>query len=57
MPLKDKINKISRDDKLKKSIAQKGKRKYMKYFNSTIVANYIINKTLDLNDKKYLWEK
>ena len=55
--LSDKITKISRDDKLRKSIAQKGKRKYMKYFNSTIVANYIINKTLDLNDKKYLWEK
>ena len=30
----------------------------MKNFNSTLVANYIINKTLDLKDKKnYLWEK
>ena len=30
----------------------------MKYFNSNIVSNFIINKTLDIKDKtKYLWEK
>ena len=47
--------KISRDDKLKK-IAKNGKKKYMK-FNSNIVSNYIIHKTLELPDKnKYLWE-
>ena len=34
-----------------------GKKKYMKYFNSTKVANFIINKTLEIKDKKYLWEK
>ena len=28
----------------------------MKYFNSTIVADFIINKTLEINDKKkYFW--
>ena len=32
-------------------------KKYMKYFNSTEVANFIINKTLEIKDKKYLWEK
>ena len=30
----------------------------MKYFNSNLVAEYIINKTLNLTSKeKYLWEK
>ena len=30
----------------------------MKYFNSNLVADYIINKTLDTNNKnKFLWEK
>ena len=49
---------LSRDDKLRRNIGRKGKHKYMKYFNSNIVANYIINKTLDFDDKNYyLWEK
>ncbi len=34
-----------------------GKKKYMKYFNSSNVANFIINKTLEIKDQKYLWEK
>ena len=56
--LKKKILKLSNDDKMRKSIAKKGKDKYMKYFNSNLVANYIINKTLGLkNSSKYLWEK
>jgi len=54
--LSEKIMMISNDDKLRKKIARKGKDKYMKFFNSTKVANYIINKSLDLKDKKYLWE-
>ena len=54
--LSEKILKISRDEKLRKSIAKKGKKKYMRYFNSTLVADFIINKTLGLdNRKKYLW--
>ena len=56
--LSEKIIKISSDDRLRKKIAKNGKLKYMKYFNSNLVAEYIINKTLDLNSKeKYLWEK
>ena len=35
------------DDKLRKKIAKRGKLKYMKYFNSNLVAEYIINKTLN----------
>ena len=43
---------------MRKNIAKKGKEKYMKYFNSNIVAKYIIEKTLGLNvKKKNLWEK
>ena len=50
--------KLSRDDKLRRSIAKNGKKKYMKNFNSNIVSDYIINKTLGISDKKkYLWEK
>ena len=56
--LSDKIEKISADERLRKSIGRKGKKKYMKYFNSTVVADFIINKTLDINSrKKYLWHK
>ena len=52
----EKISKISRDEKLRKSIAKKGKDKYMKYFNSNLVADFIINKTFEINSKKkYLW--
>ena len=54
--LSEKILKISRDEKLRKSIARNGKAKYMKYFNSNLVAEFIINKTLDINNKKkYFW--
>ena len=56
--LSEKILKISGDDKLRKKIGKNGKDKYMKYFNSTSVADFIINKTLNLNNKKkYLWSK
>ena len=53
-----KIEKLTNDDKLRRKIAKNGKKKYMKYFNSDLVAKYIIEKTLDIrNKKKYLWEK
>ena len=55
--LSEKISKVANDDRLRKSIAKKGKEKYMKYFNSNLVAEFIINKTLDIKNKtKYLWE-
>ncbi len=54
--LAEKIEKISRDDQLRRKIAKKGKAKYMKYFNSTKVAEFIIDKGLDLENKnKYFW--
>ncbi len=56
--LSEKILKISSDEKLRKKIAKNGKLKYMKFFNSDLVSEYIIDKTLDIkSNKKYLWEK
>jgi len=56
--LSESIQKYAKDDFLRKKIAKKGKAKYMKYFNSTIVAKYIIDNTFSLKYKKnkYLWE-
>ena len=53
--LTKKIEKYSNDDTLRQKIAKKGRDKYFKYFNSTIIAEYIINKTFDIK-KKYFWE-
>ena len=54
--LSEKILKISKDDKLRKLIGKRGKQKYLKYFNSNLVADFIINKSFDIkNSKKYLW--
>ena len=56
--LSEKIIKISKDEKLRKNIGKKGKQKYLKYFNSTEVAKYIINRTFKDNLKKsnFYWE-
>ena len=54
----EKMTKISCDDKLRKSIGRNGKIKYLKYFNSNLVANFIIEKTLEKKSSShYLWEK
>ena len=56
--LSEQIIKISSDEKLRKKIAKLGRAKYMKYFNSDLVSEFIINKTLDLkSSKKNLWER
>jgi len=54
--LSKKIEKYSNDDALRQKIAKKGRDKYFKYFNSTTVAEFIINKSFNVN-KKYFWEK
>jgi len=51
----EKIYKYKKDDKERKLIAKNGKLKYIKYFNSTLVAEFIINKTYDIK-KKYYWD-
>jgi glycosyltransferase involved in cell wall biosynthesis len=53
--LSKKIEKYSNDDALRQKIAKKGRDKYFKFFNSTIVAEFIINKSLNIN-KNYFWE-
>ena len=57
--LAEKILKISKDEKLRKEIGRKGKKKYLKFFNSTEVAKYLIKKNFDSdnnNKKKFYWE-
>ena len=54
----EKINKYKKDDKQRRLIAKKGKDKYMNFFNSNIVAQFIIDKTLGIKSKKkYLWHQ
>ena len=56
--LSEKIQKYCFDDKLRKKIAKNGKLKYMKYFNSELVSQYILQKTFNYNTKKkFLWSK
>jgi len=56
--LKEKIIRISNDEKLRKSIGEMGKKKYFKYFNSTTIAEFIINKTYNTKaTKDYIWQK
>ena len=53
--LSKKIEKYLNNDVLRQKIAKRGRDKYFKFFNSTIVAEYIINKSFNIK-KKYLWE-
>ncbi len=53
--LSEKIIKFSNDHKLRNSVAKKGRIKYFRYFNSTIIAEFILNKTFEIK-KKYFWE-
>ena len=55
--LSDKIIKYSLDDKERIKIAKKGKYKYFKYFNSSLIAKYIIARTFGDNKTKYLWDE
>ena len=51
-----KLNKYKKEKKIGKLIAQKGKKKYFKIFNSRIVSDYIISKTFDIKSKyKVAW--
>ena len=56
--LSEKITKISQNEKLRKRIASNGRSKYLKYFNSTLVADYIIKKTFEFKNKeKLFWDR
>tara|TARA_B100000795_G_scaffold101910_1_gene75080 strand:+ start:259 stop:2382 length:2124 start_codon:yes stop_codon:yes gene_type:complete len=53
-----KLNKYKKDNKIAKKIAQNGRAAYIKKFNSTIVADFILSKTLGYTSKyKFVWEK
>jgi glycosyltransferase involved in cell wall biosynthesis len=54
--LANKIKKFSDNDNLRMKIAKNGRDKYFKYFNSTLIAKYILNKTLNIPTKKNYWE-
>ncbi len=55
--LSEKIIKYSLDDKERIKIAKKGKYKYFKFFNSSLIAKYIISTTFGEKKIKYLWDK
>ena len=48
-----KLNKYKKDSVQRKLIAKNGKKKYMKYFNSNVVCEFIINKTFEEELKSY----
>ena len=51
--LATKIIKFNKNDKLRKN-SKKGREKYHKFFNSTKIAEYIINKTFNFKLKIFL---
>ena len=52
-----KLNKYKKDNKIAKKIAQNGRTAYINKFNSTIVADFILSKTLGYTSKyKFDWE-
>ena len=53
--LAKKIIKYSNNDKLRAKIAERGQKKYLKHFNSKLVAEFIITKSLNLKSKKFYW--
>lgn len=56
--LSEKVYKYKKDNKKRKQISKNGKIKYMKYFNSDLVSQFIIDKTFDNKSKKnYIWIK
>ena len=53
-----KLNKYKKDTKERRRIAKNGKKHYFKYFNSTIIADFIISRSLgNKSKKKFIWEK
>ena len=53
--LSEKILKYNKDDKIRKKIAKNGREKYFKYFNSEIIADFIVNRTYGVK-KNFFWE-
>ena len=51
-----KVKIFNKNDKSRIRIARAGRKMYHKYFNSTLVAKYIIDRTFGIKSK-YYWEK
>ena len=52
-----KLNKFKRDVKERKRIAKNGNNFYLKNFNSSLVSDFILSKTLDIKSKKqFIWD-
>jgi spore maturation protein CgeB len=55
--LSKKIDFYKINHKIRNKIAKKGQKKYLKHFNSTKIAGFIIDKTMNFKTiKKYFWE-
>ncbi len=53
-----KLNKYKKDNKEGKKIAKRGRDKYLKYFNSDLVSEFILTKTLNIKTKKsFIWDR
>ncbi len=53
-----KLNKYKKDHKERKRIAKNGRDVYLKRFNSTLVADFILSKTLNYkSNKDFIWSK
>ena len=53
----EKILKYKKDNKERKLIAKNGKLKYMKYLNSNLVSQFIIDQIFDFKSKyNYIWK-
>ena len=47
-----------KDKKLGKQIAKQGRKKYLRYFNSEIVSDFILSKTFGYKSKnRFIWYK
>ena len=53
-----KLNKYQKDKVERKKISQSGQKFYLKYLNSTLVADFILSKTFDYKSKNtFVWDK
>jgi hypothetical protein len=48
------IKVYSNYDALRQKIVKKSRDKYFKYFNSTIIVEFILNKTFNIDEKNFL---
>ena len=55
--LSDKLKYYKNHSDERRKIARNGQKKYFKLFNETEVAKYIVNKSLDINNYKPIWDK